>query len=129
MSVLPGQVLNPLGFNGSEPGKRARRKCQTGLDKAIDLLGKATIDGNGSTRLAELIAEKLESDVVGTLKALSGLFPKQVNVDVQHSTNALQLTDEQLMQIIESRSGKAEKQVECQVIENNQPDSIQLVNK
>jgi hypothetical protein len=112
MTAVAGHALNPSGFNGTEPGKRARRKCQTGLDKAIDLLGKATIDGNGSTRLAELIAEKLEQDVVGTLKALSGLFPKQVNVDVQHSTNPLQLTDDQLLQIIESRKPKVINDIE-----------------
>ena len=125
MPAQPGQVLNPYGFNGSEPGKRARRKCQTGLDKAIDLLGKEAIDGNGSTKLAELIAEKLKSDVVGTLKALSGLFPKQVNVDVQHAANALQLTDEQLLAIIESRS-KQEKVID-QVSE--QPETAQIESK
>lgn len=129
MVARAGQVLNPSGFNGTEPGKRARRKCQTGLDKAIDLLGKATIDNNGSTRLAELIAEKLESDVVGTLKALSGLFPRQVNVDVQHSTNALQLTDDQLMKIIESRQNKPEKVIEGHTIDNIQADKQLLVKE
>ena len=104
MPTIKGQVLNPTGYNAyNEPAKRAHRKAQTGLDKAIDLLGKKAIDNNGSTRLGELIAEKLESDVVGTLKALSGLFPKQVNVDVQHSTNPLLMSDEQLIAIIESR--------------------------
>ena len=50
-----------------------------------------------------MIAEKLESDVVGTLKALSSLMPKQVQVDVNHSLSASQMSDEQLVQIIESR--------------------------
>lgn len=126
MPAQTGQVLNPSGFNGSEPGKRARRKCQNGFDKAIDLLGKDIIDGNGSTRLAELIVEKLESDVVGTLKALSCLFPRQVNVDVQHTTSALQLTDDQLLQIIEARSNQAEKVIDGHIIESEQLESVSI---
>ena len=107
MTAIAGKALNPYGYNGrNQYGHKALKKSQAGLNGAIDLLGKATIDGNGSTRLAELIAIKLEEDVVGTLKALSGLFPKQVNVDVQHSTNPLLMTDEQLLQIIESRQDK-----------------------
>ena len=101
---MPYPVSNPTGYNGREKyGHKARNKAQIALNKAIDLLGKKAFDGNGTTKLAELLVERLESDVVGTLKALNGLFPKELNVDVQHTLNASSMTDEQLVQIIESR--------------------------
>ena len=109
MPAQPGQALNPTGYNGREKyGHKAKNRIQKGLDNAINLLGKQAIDNNGSTRLGELIAEKLESDVIGTLKALSTLLPKQVQVDVNHSLNASQMSDEQLIQIIESRRNTIE---------------------
>ena len=133
MPAQPGQVLNPSGYNGTEPGKRAKRKCQTGLDKAIDLLGKSAIDGKGATALSELIAEKLREDVVGTIKALSGLFPKSVQVDVNHSLNASQMSDEQLLQIIESRQKTIEhtpgNTLEHGEIEQKQGESMELVKE
>ena len=104
MPAQKGIALNPNGYNGREKyGHRAKGKIQVALNGAIDLLGKSTIANNGTTRLSELIAAKLESDVIGTLKALSTLLPKQVQVDVNHSLNASQMSDEQLVQIIESR--------------------------
>lgn len=119
MPIQQGQCINPNGYNGREKhGYRAKSKIQKGLDNAIELLGKRAIDGKGATALGELIAEKLESDVIGTLKALSGILPKQVSVDVHHSASALQMSDEQLLEIIKSRSLPAEKQVNGQVIEH-----------
>ena len=104
MAALPGQIMNPNGYNGRDSyGHKAKNRIQKGLDNAITLLGKQAIDNNGATRLGELIAAKLESDVIGTLKALSTLLPKQVQVDVNHSLNASQMSDDQLVQIIESR--------------------------
>lgn len=141
MPAQAGQALNPNGYNGREKyGHKARNKAQIALNKAIDLLGKQAFDNNGTTRLAELLAVKLESDVVGTLKALNGLFPKQVNVDVQHSTSALQLTDDQLLDIIKSRAIPAEKQIPGEIIEaetvkinqensDNQLESEQVVTE
>ena len=74
-----------------------------------------------------MLVERLESDVVGTLKALNGLFPKELNVDVQHTLSASSMTDEQLLDIVKSRAINAEKPVTGQVIENNQAEYEDMV--
>ena len=134
MAVRPGEVLNPKGYNGREKyGYRAKNKMQTAMDIAIDLLGEKNIRNCGTSRLAELIAEKLESDVIGTLKALSSLLPKQVQVDVNHSLNASQMSDEQLLQIIESRQKTIEhtpgNTLEHADMADNQAKTIELVKE
>lgn len=134
MPALPGKALNPTGYNGREKyGHKAKNRIQKGLDNAITLLGQQAIDKNGATRLGELIAEKLESDVIGTLKALSSLLPKQVQVDVNHSLNASQMSDDQLLQIIESRQKTIEhapgNTLEQADIADNQAKTIELVKE
>ena len=94
---------NPTGFSGTKVAKRAKKKATTALDRAIDLLGVNPAT-TGTDALAQLIAEKLEADVVGTLKGLSFLLPKDIQIAVQHTTNPLQMTDEQLQEIIDSRT-------------------------
>ena len=105
-----GYALNPTGFNGTKRSRKIKTKAVTALDKAIDMLGTDP-EFMGADRLAQLIAGKLEEDVVRTLKDLAFLFPKDVNVDVTHSMSPLQLTDAQLMEIIESRTKVIEGEI------------------
>ena len=130
MAALPGQIMNPNGYNGRDSyGHRARNKAQIALNKAIDLLGRNTFDNNGTTRLAELLVERLESDVVGTLKALNGLFPKELQVDVQHTLSASQMTDEQLLEVIKSRAIPIEKPVNGQEHELIETEYTEVVKE
>lgn len=98
-----GQSGNPTGIQ-NKAGRRAHSKLQNALDKTIDLLGVDRLDGCGSTALAELLLPKLKADPVGTIQRLACLFPKDVSVDVTHSNNANNLTDDELADIIAQRA-------------------------
>lgn len=111
-----GIAMNPTGFNGTKRAKKIKTKATTALDKAIDMLGEDP-EYMGADRLAQLIAKKLEADVVGTLKGLSFLLPKDIQIAVQHTTNPLQMSDEQLQEIIDSRTKVING--ECETVESD----------
>lgn len=136
---MPFQEGNQLQVpSNSKLGSRLLTKTRSALDKAIDGLGSA--EKNGATAMAELITAALKDDVIGTLKALAPYMPKELQIDVQHSTSALQLTDDQLLEIIKSRAIPAEKQIPGEIIEaetvkinqensDNQLESEQVVTE
>lgn len=101
MTIAKGEIRNPYGSQG-KASRRALTKLQHALDKAIDLLGNDISDG--TTVLAGKIKDKLESDPVGTIKALSPLFPKDVSIDVSSSQDAQKLSDSELADIIAKRA-------------------------
>lgn len=119
MPFQKGQIANPTGRYNKQ-ANQFMKKTRTAMNMAVDGLGDASV--NGATAMSVLITAALREDIVGTLKALSVYMPKELNVDVQHSANALQLTDEQLLEIIKSRSLPAEKVVEGQLIEQEPED-------
>ena len=103
MAFTKGQVANPLGA-GKSSARRALSKIQGALDKSIDMLGIDTTAGCGATELARLITVKLKEDPIGTMKALSSILPKDLNVDVQHTNAARSLSDDELADIIATRA-------------------------
>ena len=103
MPFKKGQIANPQG-RGNKQARQYLLKTRSAMNMAIDGLGDASI--NGASVMAILITKAMREDVIGTLKALSVYMPKDISIDVQHSTNPLLMTDEQLLQIIESRQDK-----------------------
>jgi len=98
-------------------GRRLINKIRSSLDKAVDGLGTASKEG--ATVMAELITEALREDVVGTLKGLASYLPKDVKIDINHSDQLNNLTDDELADIIASRArGRlmSEKQVKGEII-------------
>ena len=119
MTFKKGVAPNPNGNNG-QPGRKVVTKCQKAIDKAIDLLGKNAVTKCGVTELAGLICEQLKNDAVGTLKALAPLLPKDVNIDVTHKHKAVELSDDELAEVIanNARNKRLEaKEVEGEIIE------------
>ena len=109
MPAYNGAIDTIYSKDHSKLGRQLLTKTRHALNKAIDGLGDAQSDG--STEMAKLITAALREDVVGTLKALQGYMPKEVTVDVTLNTSPLQLTDSQLMEIIESRTKVIEGEI------------------
>ena len=105
---LPGYSGNPFG--GNTPQKRYINKLQTALDLSIDKLG-TLMKNDGSTAMAELIAQAMKKDIVGTLHKLSPFFPKNINLDVHVHKEINELDDEELEAIIMERRRQNEKDV------------------
>ena len=115
MTFKQGQIANPHGGKShNKSGIRALAKIRTGLNKAIDGLGDA-VGKEGTTRLAELITEAMERDIVGTLKGLAFCLPKDIQIDVNHSNSSKHLTDDDLADIIMERMRL--RQEACKTIE------------
>jgi hypothetical protein len=76
--------------------------------------------------MAELITQALRDDVVGTLKAFSQFIPKEINIDMQDSGASKRLTDDELADIIASRSRERlllQKAVDGEIIEQDVADN------
>lgn len=86
----------------ASPQTRYVRKLQLAMDKAVDKLGKK-MQTDGADACAELICKALQEDIVGTLHKLQFFFPKNINVDVQVTKDAVELTDAELEQLIADR--------------------------
>lgn len=86
----------------ASPQTRYIRKLQLAMDKAVDKLGKR-MQTDGADACAELISQALEADIVGTLHKLSFFMPKNINVDVQITKDNNELSDDELVQLINER--------------------------
>ena len=98
--------------------KQLLNKVRNSLNMAVDGLGDTSTDG--ATAMSKLITKALKEDVVGTLKALSSFFPKDINVDVTHNQSSQHLSDDELADIIATRARQrleAAKEVEGEIIE------------
>lgn len=107
---------SPTG-NVRAPVKRYYNKMQAALDIAIDVLGSKHKSSDGATAIGELIADALEKDVVGTIHKLSVFFPKNVNIDVNVTKDAHDLSDAELEAIVLERRKSQEKQIVADVID------------
>lgn len=99
--IEKGEVRNPDGRRNT-PGRKAVRKLQRALDMAIELLGN--VEHDGVRVLAGKIKAKLDTDPIGTIRALAPLFPKDVHIDIAPLHSLSQLTDSEIMQEIEHRA-------------------------
>lgn len=116
MTFKKGVSGNPSGLSKTQ--RRTLRKMYAAIDLAIDGLGKrARCDG--ATRMAELITDAMEGDIIGTLNKLGPYMPKSVNIDVQVQKDAASLSDNELLEIIQARQLRAEKDVEGELIEQD----------
>ncbi len=125
MTWVKGRTGNPAGT--SKVHRRLLTKVRSSLDMAIDGLGTAS--HGGATEMASLITQALRDDVIGTLKALQGFFPKDIHVDVQHSGASKTLSDDDLADIIALRTQLALSQIEAKTIDGElvvSPDMVEI---
>lgn len=121
MPFKKGQVANPLGQHS--PGRKAVTKAQTALNKALEVLESnqvADLNGKLASELSVLLLEALRKDFVGAIKGLSPILPKDVSIDVTRRTEATDLSDEQLLEIIGDRARQRreqEKAIEAEIVE------------
>jgi len=97
---------SPSPGNPNTVGKRAVTKVQNALDKALDVLDANQVDVQGKTasELSVLLLEALRKDFVGAIKGLSPILPKDVSIDVTRRTEATDMSDQQLLDIIGDRA-------------------------
>ena len=114
----PGKSGNPAGI--SKYQKRTLRKMYIAIDKAIDGLG-VRAKTEGTTRMAELITDAMEDDIIGTLHKLGPYMPKSINIDVDVRKEAHQLSDDELEAIVMRRREMASKEIEGEIIEADTP--------
>jgi hypothetical protein len=89
------------------PQQRYIRKLQTAMDMAIDGLGDR-LGTDGASACAKMITDALEKDFVGTLSKLQFFMPKNINVDVQITKDNNELSDDELVQLINERRAIAQ---------------------
>lgn len=82
--------------------QRYIRKMQTALDLALDGLGER-MGMDTASACASLICDALQKDFVNTFSKLQFMMPKNINVDVQITKDNNELTDDELMQLINDR--------------------------
>lgn len=114
------QAGNSLGRTRN-PARKYVNKLHAALNIAVDKLGDK-MKTDGATAMGTLIAEALEEDVVGTLHKLSPFFPKNINLDVNVTKEASDLSDDELEAIIlERRKHKDNQQViDAEVIRDDE---------
>ena len=116
---------NPRGA-GRNPARRYINKLHAALDKAVDKLGD-TMEMDGASAMAVLIADAMHKDVIGTLHKLSPFFPKNITLDVSVTKSSEELTDDELEAIIsQRRNAKADQQAinANGIVETEMIDSI-----
>lgn len=98
-------------------GKELVQRARAGILNAFDAVERRGV------KISDALADAFLADPLKFMDTAAKYLPKGSDIGVQHVTNAIQLTDEQLIQIIGSQK-QAEKQVSGQVIE---ADMAQLV--
>jgi len=86
------------------------------------ILGCFEVVNDSDKPMKEVLAEAFTDDPIKFMTMAAKYIPKDINVDIQHSMNPLQLTDEQLQEIIDSRR----KVIDGEVIEQ---DCIEVDSK
>lgn len=121
MPFKKGQVANPQGNNS--PGRKAVNKAQNALNMALEVLETnqvADLNGKLASELSVLLLEALRKDIVGAIKGLSPILPKDVSIDVTRCTDAANMTDEQLLDIIGERARmrhEQAKEIEGEIVQ------------
>ena len=100
-------------------GKELAQRARAGILNAFGAVEKRGV------KISDALADAFLADPLKFMDMAAKYVPKSVDQPLQHVTNAIQLSDEQLLRIIDSRK-QGEKQIDCQVIE---PDMAQLVKK
>lgn len=114
-----------MGYN--TPARKAVNKAQRAFNNAMDILGdkKVDVDGKLTSELTALLVEAMRKDIVGAIKGLASIIPKNVEIDVTHRTHqATDLTDDELAMIIAERA-RARRELEQTIEADVLPDNTQ----
>jgi len=120
MAFKQGQSGNPKGGQLSSPGRRTVNKMQKALEQAIDALSIKNPEGMLASEMADIIVESMRKNPIGTLKAIAPLLPKDVNIDVTRRSEPVDLSDEDLAELVAERA-RSRREAE-QVIEGEIED-------
>ena len=104
-------------------GENLVQRTRAGILNAFDAVERRGV------KISDALADAFLADPLKFMDTAAKYIPKGADIGVQHITSAIQLTDEQLIQIIGCSQNKPEKQVSGQVLDQDQDNTAQLVKE